>query len=93
MHPFPTLLKYQNTFFISQNSLFYMHKHNISFPYIRSNKYLKNSCDSSDKNLNVKSVYLFLSVLFLKNLFSLFLSTFSILRNVQTILDTRGRSH
>ena len=45
---------------ISQkNSSFYMHKYNISFPYVIPNKNLISWLDSFDKNLNVKSVYFF----------------------------------
>ena len=38
-------------------------KHNVSFPCLMSNKYLINLFDSLDWNLNVKSVYIFLSKL------------------------------
>ena len=52
-----------------------MHKYNISFPYLISNKYLINLFDIFDKNLNVKSVYFFLSVSVFKNsLFPVFVS-------------------
>ena len=70
-------------FSISQkNSLFHIQKHNISFLYLISNKNLINWFNNLDKNLNVKSVYLFLSMLFSKILSALLLSPFSISRNV-----------
>ena len=51
-------------FSISQkNSLFYMHNRHVSFPCLMSNKYLINLFDSLDWNLDVKSAYIFLSML------------------------------
>ena len=57
-----------------------MHKQNIYFPYLLSNKYLINSLDSFDKNLNAKSVYLFLSMYCFLKLSPLFLFPFLFLK-------------
>ena len=71
-------------FSISQkNSSLYMHKHNIFSPYLISNKTLISRFDSFEKSLNVKSVYLFLSMLLFKTVCALLFSPLSsISRNV-----------
>ena len=58
------MLMFRHISIFQKNIFFYKHKQNISFLYLICTKHLTNSFDSFDKKLNVKSVYLYLSMLY-----------------------------